>query len=93
MSKENDNEHISVAAYYIWAAEGFPEGMAEVHWERACAALALLADESAPSDEAAAVSQQAEVTAETASDPTTELTAEPAPSRPATARKTAKPAA
>ena len=72
MPKEIDNEHISVAAYYMWVAEGFPEGMAEVHWERACAAFALLADESVPSDDDAAVSQEADVTAGSASEPATD---------------------
>jgi hypothetical protein len=72
MSKEISDEHIRVAAYYIWAAEGFPEGMAEVHWERARVALALLAAESTSPDEDSAVPEKAAEIADTAPEPTTE---------------------
>jgi len=71
MSKEFSDEHIRVSAYYIWVAEGYPEGMAEVHWERARAALELLAGELASPDEAAASAEEAAVTAETAPAPST----------------------
>jgi hypothetical protein len=95
MPKEINDEHIRVAAYYIWVTEGFPQGMDEVHWERASAALALLAAESALPDEAAAVQEEAAVTVETAPMPTmaAKLKSEPAPARPAAARTTAKPVA
>jgi hypothetical protein len=33
------DENIRTAAYYIWLAEGQPEGLAEAHWERASALL------------------------------------------------------
>lgn len=92
MSKEISDEHIRIAAYYIWVAEGFPEGMAEVHWECARAKLAPLAAELASPDEAAAIQEEAAVNTDPATQPSTELEAEPAPPRPA-ARKTAKPVA
>ncbi len=33
------NEEIAVAAYYIWEAEGRPDGRADEHWAMACARI------------------------------------------------------
>ncbi len=32
---QSDQEEIAVCAYFIWVAEGYPEGRALVHWLQA----------------------------------------------------------
>lgn len=89
MSKEISDEHIHVAAYYIWVAEGFPEGMAEMHWERARAALTLLTPAEVPEEGTVTAEMEPEATKEQ----TTELKAKPTPASTAAARRAATPVA
>lgn len=45
MPREITEDDIRVAAYYIWEAEGRPEGRQDAHWQQARAELAAWADE------------------------------------------------